>query len=77
MTAATSATHASPDGYFIFDNAHTVWWVHRGGGADAIALAKLTGVASLRIGLPAGQAGTVSRKRPWQSYLRRTPDGLP
>ena len=50
VTAATasSAAHAGPDGYFIFDNASTVWWDPTGGsGADAIALAKLTGVASL------------------------------
>ena len=50
VTAASHsfATHAGPDGYFIFDNANTVWWDPTGGsGADAIALAKLTGVASL------------------------------
>jgi hypothetical protein len=50
VTAATAsgATHAGPDGYFIFDNANTVWWDPTGGnGADAIALAKLTGIAAL------------------------------
>ena len=50
VTAATAsaATHAGTDGYFIFDNDHTVWWDPTGGsGADAIALAKLTGVAAL------------------------------
>jgi Ca2+-binding RTX toxin-like protein len=50
VTAATaaSASHAGTGGYFIFDNAGTVWWDQTGGsGADAIALAKLTGVASL------------------------------
>jgi glucose/arabinose dehydrogenase len=50
VTAATasSANHAGPDGYFIFDNASTVWWDPTGGsGADAIAEVKLTGVASL------------------------------
>jgi hypothetical protein len=50
VTAATasSANHAGPDGYFIFDNASDLWWDPSGGsGADAIAQAKLTGVASL------------------------------
>jgi hypothetical protein len=50
VTAATAsaATHAGTDGYFIFDNANTVWWDPTGGsGADAIALAKLTGIAAL------------------------------
>jgi Ca2+-binding RTX toxin-like protein len=50
VTAATaaSASHAGTGGYFIFDNAGTAWWDPTGGsGADAIALAKLTGVASL------------------------------
>jgi Ca2+-binding RTX toxin-like protein len=50
VTAATeaSASHAGTAGYFIFDNAGTVWWDSTGGsGADAVALAKLTGVASL------------------------------
>jgi hypothetical protein len=50
VTAATvaDATHAGSDGYFIFDNANTVWWDPTGGsGADAVALAKLTGLAAL------------------------------
>jgi hypothetical protein len=50
VTAATasSTTHVGTDGYFIFDNANMIWWDRTGGsGADAIALAKLTGVASL------------------------------
>jgi hypothetical protein len=50
VTAATasSAIHAGTDGYFIFDNAHTVWWDPTGGsGADAIALTKLAGVGAL------------------------------
>jgi hypothetical protein len=42
------ATHAGTGGYFIFDNASTLWWDPTGGsGADAIALAKLTGLAAL------------------------------
>jgi uncharacterized delta-60 repeat protein len=52
VTAATAsaATNAGTDGYFIFDNAHTVWWDPTGGsGSDAIALAKLTGVAALHM----------------------------
>ena len=45
---AAAASHAGPDGYFIFDNAGTVWWDPNGGsGADALALAKLAGVAAL------------------------------
>jgi hypothetical protein len=50
VTAATAsaATHAGTDGYFIFDNASTVWWDPTGGsGADAIALTKLAGVGAL------------------------------
>jgi serralysin len=50
VTAATaaSASHAGSDGYFIFDNAGTVWWdPNGGGGADAVALAKLAGGAAL------------------------------
>jgi Ca2+-binding RTX toxin-like protein len=50
VTAATAAgaTHAGGDGYFIFDNANALWWDPTGGsGTDAIALAKLTGVAAL------------------------------
>ena len=50
VTAATaaSATHAGTDGYFIYDNANTLSWDPTGGsGADAIALAKLTGLAAL------------------------------
>jgi hypothetical protein len=47
-TSASFANHAGPDGYFIFDNAHTVSWDPTGGsGADAIALVKLTGVGVL------------------------------
>jgi murein DD-endopeptidase MepM/ murein hydrolase activator NlpD len=45
---AAGASHAGPDGYFIFDNAGTVWWdPNGGGGADAMALAKLSGIAAL------------------------------
>lgn len=49
---ATSAFHAGPNGYFIFDNdganAGTVYWDANGGsGADAIAIAQLLGAASL------------------------------
>jgi Cadherin-like len=45
---AASATHAGTTGYFIFDNSNTLWWDPTGGsGTDAIALAKLTGVAAL------------------------------
>jgi hypothetical protein len=50
VTAATasSAIHAGTDGYFIFDNANTVWWDPTGGsGADAIALTKLAVVGAL------------------------------
>jgi Ca2+-binding RTX toxin-like protein len=50
VTSATaaSASHAGSDGYFIFDNAGTVWWDPNGGsGADAVALARLAGVAAL------------------------------
>jgi Domain of unknown function (DUF1906)/Calx-beta domain/RTX calcium-binding nonapeptide repeat (4 copies) len=50
VTAATAAgaSHAGSDGYFIFDNTGTVWWDPSGGsGADATALAKLTGIAAL------------------------------
>jgi uncharacterized delta-60 repeat protein len=52
VTAATAsaAANAGTDGYFIFDNAHTVWWDPTGGsGSDAIALAKLTAVAALHV----------------------------
>jgi hypothetical protein len=45
---AASASNAGPTGYFIYDNSNTLWWDSTGGsGADAIALAKLTGVAAL------------------------------
>ena len=50
VTAATAsgASHAGSDGYFIFDNAATLWWDPDGGsGADAVALARLAGVAAL------------------------------
>jgi Ca2+-binding RTX toxin-like protein len=50
VTAATAAgaSHGGTDGYFIFDNAGTVWWDPNGGsGADATALAKLAGIAAL------------------------------
>lgn len=52
VTALTSAnaTHFGADGYFILDNSATLWWDANGGsGADATALAKLTGVAALHV----------------------------
>jgi acid phosphatase len=45
---AASANHAGSTGYFIYDNANTLWWDSTGGsGADAVAQAKLAGVAAL------------------------------
>ncbi|MHB8272992.1 MAG: hypothetical protein ACYDD8_31430, partial [Bradyrhizobium sp.] len=45
---AASANHAGSAGYFIYDNSSTLWWDSTGGsGADAIALARLSGVAAL------------------------------
>jgi Ca2+-binding RTX toxin-like protein len=50
--SASAASHVGADGYFIFDNTGgglgTLYWDATGGnGADALAIAKLAGVASL------------------------------